>query len=79
MAHISPPSRFVCVFTPAVVPPLITCQRGAWELPVTCVLEVKSMIVFMNEWMDEWTDENAPFISGLKWYRSYLDCHSASR
>lgn len=51
-------SRFVrvcvCVFTPAIVLLLITCQHGAWELLVTRVLGVKSVVVFMNEWMDGW-------------------------
>lgn len=53
-------SRFVTVrvcvclsvLTPAIVLLLITCQRGAWELLATCVLGVKTMVVFMNEWMD---------------------------
>lgn len=39
----------VSVLTPAIVLLLITCQGGAWELLVTCVLGVKSMVVFMNE------------------------------
>lgn len=41
--------RFVCVLTPAIVLLLITCQHGAWELMVTCVLRVKSMFFFFHE------------------------------